>query len=303
MTREILVEVAGDRLDRFVADKIDESRERVSGLIKDGNILVNGQVKKVSYKVSEGDLISVTIPEPLSLDIEEEKIKLDIIYEDDDIAAINKPKGMIVHPSGNIVTGTLVNALLYHFDKLSEINGVYRPGIVHRLDKDTSGLLLVAKNSKAHISLQDQFKDRTVKKEYIALVNGGFKEDKGEVNLPIARDKRNRKRMAVDPGGRYALTRYEVIERFGKYTLLRVNILTGRTHQIRVHMTHIKHPLVGDIQYSRGKNEFGIEGQLLHSRMLEFAHPITGQRMKLEAELPEEFKEVLRKLGSEYENI
>lgn len=285
------------RIDSYLSPELEMSRSRISELIKSGHIKVNGENTKASYKVQIGDKITAEIPEPEVLDILPEQIELDIIYEDADIIAINKAKGMIVHPSGNIVSGTLVNAIMHYSDELSEINGVLRPGIVHRLDKDTSGIILIAKNQSAHINLQEQFKSRDVKKEYVALVNGGFKEDTGEIVQPIARDKRDRKKMAVDPQGRYAHTKYEVVSRFGNYTLLKVDILTGRTHQIRVHMAHIKHPIVGDTVYSSGKNEFGVTGQLLHSESIVFSHPRTGERMTLSAPIPEEFEKVIEKLN------
>lgn len=284
------------RLDTYVSEELELSRSRVNELVKNEKIFVNNDFKKASYKVKSGDIIRVNLPEVKVLDVLPEDIYLDIIYEDDYIIVINKPKGMIVHPSGKIVTGTLVNALLFYSDRLSDINGVLRPGIVHRLDKDTSGVIIVAKTREAHIKLQMQFQDRTIKKHYIALVNGGFKVENGEIIQPIDRDKRDRKRMAVDPKGRFAHTKYNVLESFGKYSLLNVQILTGRTHQIRVHMAYIKHPIVGDIVYSSGKNEFNVEGQLLHSETIEFIHPITLEKMFFKAEIPKEFNNIINRL-------
>lgn len=250
----------------------------IQKLIDEGEILVNGKSQKASYKVQNGDKISINIPEVKEVGLKSQDIPLDIIYEDDDILVVNKPKGMVVHPAVGNLDGTLVNAVMAHCkDNLSGIGGEVRPGIVHRLDKDTTGLLIVAKNDKAHINLSEQIKNREVKKIYIALVRGNIPENEATINMPIGRSTKDRKKMAVVKNGKEAVTHFKVIDRFKNYTLLEIKIDTGRTHQIRVHMAEIGYPVVGDMVYSNGKNEFGVEGQMLHAKSLDFKHPITGK--------------------------
>ena len=242
----------------------------------------------------KGDVIKIEIPEPKESKIEAQDIPIEIVYEDNDIIVVNKPKGLVVHPANGNEDGTLVNAIMNICkDSLSGIGGEKRPGIVHRLDKDTSGLLIVAKNDKAHLKMSEQIKDRKVNKKYIALVRGIIKENEATINMPIARNKKDRKKMAVDKEGKEAITHFKVLKRYDKYTLLEVKIDTGRTHQIRVHMAEIGHPVIGDEVYSNGKNEFNVKGQMLHAKSLDFEHPITGKKMHLEAELPDYFKKVI----------
>ena len=286
------------RIDSYIVDKnINLSRTAIKRLLDEGKILVNGKKQKPSYKPEVGDIITIEIPEPEEVELKPQDIPIDVIYEDKDIIVVNKPKGMVVHPANGNPDGTLVNAILAKCkDSLSGIGGEIRPGIVHRLDKDTSGLLIIAKNDQAHINMSKQIQDRKVIKKYIALVKGVIGENTATIDMPIARSTKDRKKMAVDPKGKEAITHYKVLQRYDKYTLLEIKIDTGRTHQIRVHMSYIGHPVVGDMQYSNGKNEFGIEGQMLHSKYLEFDHPITGKRLKLEAPLPEYFEQVLKEL-------
>lgn len=296
----IVVDTENVRLDAFISGKNDKlSRTMIQRLIEDGEILVNGNKKKMAYKVQIGDVIEINIPAPKETDIKAQNIPLKIVYEDNDIIVVNKPKGMVVHPANGNPDGTLVNAVMALCKgSLSGIGGEIRPGIVHRLDKDTSGLIIVAKNDLAHINMSKQIKDRQVKKIYVALVKGNISEDEATINMPIGRSTKDRKKMAVRKDGKEALTHFKVLKRYEKYTLLEIKIDTGRTHQIRVHMAEIGHPVVGDIVYSNGKNEFGIEGQMLHARSLDFKHPITGKQMQLEAELPQYYKDVLKKLDS-----
>ena len=266
-------------------------------MLEDGNILVNDVIKKSSYKVKKGDVIKIEIPEPKESKIEAQDIPIEIVYEDNDIIVVNKPKGLVVHPANGNEDGTLVNAIMNICkDSLSGIGGEKRPGIVHRLDKDTSGLLIVAKNDEAHMNMSKQIQERKVTKKYIALVRGVVAEDEATIDLPIARSTKDRKKMAVDPKGRNAVTHFKVLKRYDNYTLLELKIDTGRTHQIRVHMSYIGHPVVGDEVYSNGKNEFGVQGQMLHARYLQFKHPITGKELSLEAPIPEYFEDVLEKL-------
>lgn len=295
------IEQVGKRLDLFVISVIkDLSRMNAKRLIEDGNVQVNSKNSKVSYKVQNGDIIEIHIPEAKQLDLKAQEIPIEVVYEDSDIIVVNKPKGLVVHPANGNWDGTLVNAIMAICkDSLSGIGGEVRPGIVHRLDKDTSGLLIIAKNDKAHINMSNEIKNRKVKKVYIALVRGIVAENEATINMPIGRSNKDRKKMAVVKNGKEAITHFKVIKRFDKYTLLEVKIDTGRTHQIRVHLSEIGHPVVGDEIYSNGKNEFGVHGQLLHAKSLDFKHPITGKDMHLEAELPEEFKNVLKKLEEE----
>ena len=296
----VLEEDKGQRLDTYIA-KIDENITRTSAqrLIEEENILVNGKKQKVSYKIQNNDKITIEIPEPKQIELKAQKIPLDVIYEDSDIIVINKPKGMVVHPANGNPDGTLVNAILSRCkDSLSGIGGEIRPGIVHRLDKDTSGLLIVAKNDKSHVKMSEQIKNHEVKKTYIALVRGVLKENEATINMPIGRSNTDRKKMAVVKNGKNAITHIKVIKRYNKYTLLEINIETGRTHQIRVHLSHIGFPVVGDYTYSNGKNEFGIIGQCLHAKALDFKHPITQKEIHLEAPLPEYFRDILNKLDN-----
>ena len=291
-------EEKGKRLDTYIPSvDTDITRTSAQRLIEDGNILVNGKNAKVSYKIQENDKISVEIPKPKQIELKAQDIPIEIIYEDSDIIVVNKPKGMVVHPANGNPDGTLVNAIMAICkDSLSGIGGEIRPGIVHRIDKDTSGLLIVAKNDNAHVKMSEQIKNHEVKKTYIALVRGIFKENEATIDMPIGRSTSDRKKMAVNKNGKNAITHIKVLKRFDKYTLLQVNIETGRTHQIRVHLSHIGYPIVGDYTYSNGKNEFDVVGQCLHAQKLEFKHPITQKYMCLEAELPQYFKDILDKL-------
>ena len=296
-----IVEESGKRLDAYITSIDSEiTRTAAQRLIEQRNILVNGEKKKTAHKVSNGDIITIEKEEPKEIELKAQNIPIDIIYEDDDIIVVNKPKGMVVHPANGNPDGTLVNAIMAICkDSLSGIGGEIRPGIVHRLDKDTSGLLIVAKNDKAHVNMSEQIKNHEVKKTYIALVRGVVKENEATIDMPIGRSTSDRKKMAVIKTGRNAVTHIKVLKRYNKYTLLQVNIETGRTHQIRVHLSHIGYPIVGDYTYSNGKNEFGVVGQCLHAKCLEFKHPITGAEMKLEAPLPKYFEEIIQKLDNE----
>lgn len=290
-------EDAGTRADVFLAAKLGVSRSNMQKLLEDGRVKRGEKIIKANYKVRAGEMFVVDIPEPEPIEAVPENIPLDIIYEDDDVVVLNKARGMVVHPAPGNYTGTLVNALLYHCSNLSGINSAIRPGIVHRLDKDTSGIMIVAKNDAAHISLSQQIQSKTAVRTYLAVVRGNIKTDSGTIETQIARDKTDRKKMSVvKEGGRDAITDYEVLERFGKYTLVRCKLRTGRTHQIRVHMEYMGYPLVGDPKYSPMKTPFGIKGQALHSHTLEFTHPRTGERMKFEAPLPEDMHKIITRL-------
>lgn len=290
-------EDAGTRADVFLAAKLGVSRSNMQKLLEDGRVKRGEKIIKANYKVRASEMFVVDIPEPEPIEAVPENIPLDIIYEDDDVVVLNKARGMVVHPAPGNYTGTLVNALLYHCSNLSGINSAIRPGIVHRLDKDTSGIMIVAKNDAAHISLSQQIQSKTAVRTYLAVVRGNIKTDSGTIETQIARDKTDRKKMAVvKEGGRDAITDYEVLERFGKYTLVRCKLCTGRTHQIRVHMEYLGYPLVGDPKYSPMKTPFGIKGQALHSHTLEFTHPRTGERMKFEAPLPEDMHKIITRL-------
>lgn len=288
----------GVRLDYYLSQKLDEfSRTYIQGLIKDGLVLVNDRLMKAKYTVKEGDLIHVKIPPPQIIEISPEDLPIRIVYEDDDIVIINKTQDLVVHPAPGNYKGTLVNALLYHINNLSSINGIVRPGIVHRLDKDTSGLLIVAKNNHAHRFLSEELKNRNIKREYIAIVKGLISENRGIINAPIGRDSKDRKKMTVTyKNSREAITRYKVLEKYDKYTLVRVSLQTGRTHQIRVHFAYINHPILGDQVYSRDKNLFNLKGQLLHAVKLGFMHPRSGEYLEFETDMPERFKSIINKL-------
>ena len=291
----------GKRLDVYIAGKDEEiTRSSAQRQIEQGSVVVNDKViTKVSYKVTEGDDIKIEEQEPVEIELKAQNIPIDVVYEDKDIIVVNKPKGMVVHPANGNPEGTLVNAIMAICkDSLSGIGGEIRPGIVHRLDKDTSGLLIVAKNDMAHVNMSEQIKRHEVKKTYIALVRGIVKENEATIDMPIGRSNSDRKKMAVTKNGKNAVTHIKVLKRYDKYTLLEINIETGRTHQIRVHLAHIGYPVIGDYIYSNGKNEFGIVGQCLHAKSLEFKHPITGKDMKLEAPLPEYFEKVLQELDT-----
>ncbi len=293
-------EEEGARLDAALSLALsDTSRSYLQKLIADGQVSIDGSVCTVKKTpVREGQEIVVLVPPPTALKVEAEEIPLDIVYEDQDLLVVDKPRGMVVHPAPGNPSGTLVNALLWHCgNSLSSINGVIRPGIVHRIDKDTSGLLMVAKNDKAHVSLSEQLAAHTITRRYQAVVLNNFKEDEGTVDAPIGRDSGMRLRQAVtDKHARHAVTHYKVLERFGRYTLIEARLETGRTHQIRVHMAYIKHPLLGDDLYGRGKNPFGVSGQVLHAGVLGFVHPSTGAYMEFTSPLPAYFTDVLDKL-------
>ena len=274
------------------------SRSIIQKQLENGDVLVNGKREKASYKTKLNDEILMKEIEPKEIELKAQDIPIDIVYEDSDIIVVNKPKGMVVHPANGNPDGTLVNAIMNICkDSLSGIGGEIRPGIVHRIDKDTSGLLIVAKNDKAHINLSEQIKNREITKKYVALVRGVIKENFATIDMPIGRSDKDRKKMAVRKDGKKAVTHFDVIERFDGFTYLDIKIDTGRTHQIRVHMAEIGYPIVGDMVYSNGKNPFGVEGQMLHAKSLDFKHPITGEQMHLEAPLPEYFEEVLEKLS------
>lgn len=295
-------EEKNQRIDAYLAKKYEDiSRVAVKRLIEEEKILVNNKKTKASYKVQENDEISIEEEKPKEIELKAQNIPIEILYEDNDIIVVNKPKGMVVHPANGNPDGTLVNAVMaICHDSLSGIGGEIRPGIVHRLDKDTSGVIVVAKNDKAHINLSEQIKNHEVEKTYLALVKGFVKENEATINMPIGRSTSNRKKMAVTKSGKQAITHFKVIKRYKThkqdYALLEVKIETGRTHQIRVHLSQIGYPIIGDSTYSNGKNEWGIEGQCLHAKSLKFKHPITGKEMYIEAKLPQYYEELLREL-------
>ena len=296
MELKIDAAAAGLRLDKAVADLTELSRGLANEQIKNGQILVNGEAKKAKYAVKEGDVISYEVPEPEVVEYVAEDLPLEIVYQDEDVAVVNKPQGMVVHPSAGHTSGTLVNALMYHIKDLSGINGVLRPGIVHRIDKDTSGLLMIAKNDQAHLALADELKDKKSLRKYWAIVHGNLPNDRGVIEAPIGRSEKDRKKQAVTAKGKPALTRFQVLERFGDYTLVELQLETGRTHQIRVHMAYIGHPVAGDEVYGPRKTLKG-HGQFLHARTLGFTHPRTGEVLEFTAEAPAIFLETLEKLS------
>ena len=302
MNIKVNEENVGKRIDSFIPMvQEDISRSMVQKLIEQKNIKVNGKETKHSYKLKLNDEIEIFVPEAKEINLKAQDIPLNVIYEDNDIIVINKPKGMVVHPANGNPDGTLVNAVMNKCkDSLSGIGGEIRPGIVHRLDKDTSGAIIVAKNDKAHIAVSEQLKNHEVKKTYLALVRGIIKENEATINMPIARSKKDRKKMDVDKDGKEAITHFKVLGRYkNKYTLLQINLETGRTHQIRVHLSHIGYPIIGDEVYSNGKNEWNVSGQCLHAWKLEFNHPITGKKISLEAEIPEYLKNIIKELEEE----
>ena len=292
---QVKVEIGGVRLDKAVTDLTPLSRSHANEQIKNGQILVNGQVKKAKYAVKAGDVITYELLEPEALEYVAENLPLDIVYQDEDVAVVNKAQGMVVHPSAGHTSGTLVNALMYHIKDLSGINGVLRPGIVHRIDKDTSGLLMIAKNDDAHIKLAEELKDKKSLRKYWAIVHGNLPNDRGVIEAPIGRSEKDRKKQTVTAKGKPAVTRFHVLERFGNYTLVELQLETGRTHQIRVHMAYIGHPVAGDEVYGPRKTLKG-HGQFLHARTLGFTHPKTGEVMEFTAEAPAIFQETLEKL-------
>lgn len=290
----------GTRLDVYLTEYLGEkSRSFVQGLIDGNNVSVNNLAKKSNYRLKTRDRIKVVIPEPVELSLEGEDIPLDIMYEDTDIIVVNKPQGMVVHPANGVYSGTLVNALLNHCKDLSGINGVLRPGIVHRIDKDTAGVLVVAKNDYAHNKLAEQLKDHSMTRVYNAIVEGNLKADNGTIDAPLGRDPVERIKIAVVKDGRRAVTHFQVLERYKNHSLIECRLETGRTHQIRVHMAHIGHPLVGDPVYGYKKQKFNVEGQMLFAKILGFIHPRSGEYMEFQAVMPESFKKVLNILRNE----
>ena len=294
-------EQANMRIDKAIGVLDDNlSRMAIQRMIDEGNILVNGRNTKASYKTKINDEITIKEEEPKKIDIVAQDIPIEVLYEDNDIIVVNKPKGMVVHPANGNLDGTLVNAIMNLCeDTLSGIGGEIRPGIIHRLDKDTSGVIIVAKNDIAHINISNQIKNRETKKIYMALVRGVIKENEATINMPIGRSKKDRKKMAVTKDGKEAITHFNVLKRYEKFTLVEIKIDTGRTHQIRVHMAEIGYPVVGDYIYSNGKNPFGVEGQMLHAKRIEFVHPRTGEEMKVEAPVPEYFENIIEQLNDE----
>ena len=297
MDNIFIVEDTADniRIDKYLKELLsDQSRSYIQKLLKDGHILVNNSIIKTNYKVKADDRIQIDIPEPIEANIKAENIPLDIIYEDNDVLIVNKPKEMVVHPAPGNYSGTLVNALMYHCkDSLSNINGVLRPGIVHRIDKNTTGCLIVCKNDQSHNFIADQLSEHSINRIYTGIVYGVLDADEGTIDEPIARDKRDRKRMSVNLDGKRAITHYKVLKRFREYTYVQFKLETGRTHQIRVHMAHINHPLLGDDQYTNRKCKFNLTGQCLHAKTIGFIHPSTKEYVEYEVEEPEYFKHLL----------
>ena len=286
------------RIDLWLSEMFpDKSRSFFQKLLKESAVTVNGSSVRPSYLLREEDRVLVCFPEPELLEIRPENIPLDIVYEDEDVILVNKPKGMVVHPAAGHYSGTLVNALLYHCRDLSGINGVLRPGIVHRIDRDTTGILIACKNDAAHLSISSQLAAHTNTRAYHAIVCGNLREDEGTVDAPLGRDKKDRKKMAIDyAGGKEAVTHYRVLERFGEYTFIECRLETGRTHQIRVHMASLKHPLLGDSVYGSGKSRFATEGQCLHAYLFGFVHPRTGEKMEFSVPDPPYFEKILNSL-------
>ena len=301
MEKEYIIKEEGIRLDKAIAElDSDISRMTVQKLIDDDKILVNGKKEKASYKVKINDKIVIEFEKPKESKLKAEEIPLNVIYEDNDIIIINKEKGMVVHPGNGNPDGTLANAIMARCkDSLSGIGGEIRPGIVHRIDKDTSGIIIVAKNDKAHLNISEQIKEHKTVKTYLALVRGRVEENEATIDMPIGRSKKDRKKMAVDKDGKKAVTHFKVIKRYSDCTLLEVIIETGRTHQIRVHLSEIGYPIIGDYTYSNGKNRFDVEGQMLHAYKIKFKHPTTNQEVEYTAELPKYFKDILKKLDEE----
>ena len=296
-------EETGERIDSFLSGKTDFTRTRIQQLIKDRNITVNGKPTKSSYKIEENDEIAIEVPEVETTEIKPENIKIDIVYEDSDIAVINKQAGLVVHPAHGHYSGTLVNAILYHIKDLSGINGEIRPGIVHRLDKDTSGLIVIAKNDKVHTALTEMFQEKKIRKTYLAILKGKLNKSEGKIVTQIGRDKNDRKKMTVIDDatkGKNAITNYRVISQNNLFTLVKVNIETGRTHQIRVHMRYLGYPILGDSVYGRKDNE---KRQMLHAYKLEFIHPVTGRQMEFIGEIPEDFQKALKKSDLKIDEI
>lgn len=301
MKKEYIVKNGGTRLDKSIAELDRElSRMTIQKLIEEDKVLVNGKQEKASYKVKENDTIELEIEPPKESKLKPEAIDLNVIYEDNDVIIINKAKGMVVHPGNGNQDGTLANAIMARCkDSLSGIGGEIRPGIVHRIDKDTSGVIIVAKNDKAHINISNQIKEHKTKKTYLALVRGIVKENEATIDMPIGRSIKDRKKMAVTKTGKNAITHIKVLKRYNEHTLLEVNIETGRTHQIRVHLSEIGYPIVGDYTYSNGKNKFGVEGQMLHAYKIKFKHPTTNEVVEFKADLPEYFNKILNELEKE----
>lgn len=289
---------AGVRADVYLAEELDFTRSRVKKLCDDGYLTINGKVAKSNKVLKIGDVLQLTLPDSENLDITPENIPISIVYQDESIAVINKPQGLTVHAGNGTHGSTLVNALLYHLDNLSGINGVIRPGIVHRIDKNTSGLLVVAKNDIAHISLAKQLEDKTCRRVYVALLEGNLKTDSGKIQTFIERNPKDRTKMCVSSSGRIAITNYKVLERFNGFTLCEFRLETGRTHQIRVHAKHLGHPIVGDPEYGYKNQKFKLNGQLLHARKLEFIHPKTQKKVSFECELPDYFQKIIDVLRS-----
>lgn len=295
--RILIAETTADRLDSYLAEQTEFSRSKLAKLIKEGSVCINGKIAKPNTEVRTGDTIAFSVPSETEIEVEPEPIHLDIIYEDEDLLVLNKPKGLVVHPAPGNPNGTLVNGLLYHFHQLSSVGGTLRPGIVHRIDRDTSGLLVVAKNDFTHESLARQFSDHSAHRSYVCLVHGNFREDSGTVDAPIGRHPVDRKRMAVVAEGKHAVTHWRVLHRFSVATLLLVTLETGRTHQIRVHMAHIKHPIMGDPVYGSAAPKLHLHSQALHGFRLEFVHPRTRLPMCFRAPFPEDLVRALQLLG------
>ena len=297
MNNLFIVEDTADniRIDKYLKELLpNESRSYIQKLLKDGHILVDNSICKPNYKIKGGETINIDIPEPIEANIKAEDIPLDVIYEDDDVIIVNKPKEMVVHPAPGNYTGTLVNALMYHCkDSLSNINGVLRPGIVHRIDKNTTGCLIVCKNNTSHNFVADQLSEHSINRIYVGIVYGVIKDDEGTIDAPIGRNKRDRKLMSVNEDGKRAITHYKVLKRFKDYTYVQFKLETGRTHQIRVHMAHINHPLLGDDQYGKQKCKFNLNGQCLHAKTIGFIHPSTKEYVEYEVDEPEYFKHLL----------